>query len=111
MPFTEIAQNQIDLPAAVAANQNAGTGEAVQGLAAVNSLLGLTVTSKAAAVQTVAVATSSATSKAGKGTKATAAAASAASATTTATAKKSKNNNKRNGSLKWAKRAMYDPSM
>ena len=75
-----------------------------------NSILGLTVTSKAAPVQTqsvdlsggaaAAAVTSSATTKAGKGTKA-----STASATTSAaTAKKGKNNNRRDIGLKWAKR-------
>ena len=35
----QIAENQIDLPVAIAANANAGSGEAVQGLAAVKGML------------------------------------------------------------------------
>jgi hypothetical protein len=83
----EIASNNKDLPAAIAANQNAGS--ALENVAVANSILGLTVTSKAAPVQTqpvdlssgaaAAAVTSSATTKARKGTKV-----SAASATTTA---------------------------
>lgn len=89
------------------------------------ALLGVTVTSKAAPVQTLAVenvgvnaagasvATSSAATKAtkaGKGAgKATAAAAS--TATATAATKKGKNNNKRDSSLKWAKRAVLEDSI
>jgi hypothetical protein len=34
----QIAENQIDLPVAIAANQNAGSGTAVQGLAAANGM-------------------------------------------------------------------------
>jgi riboflavin synthase alpha subunit len=34
----QIAENQVDLPVAVAANQKAGSGEAVQGLAAVDGM-------------------------------------------------------------------------
>lgn len=50
----QVKQDQKDLPAAVKANQNAGTDEAVKNLAAVSSLLNLSVVSKAAAVQTPA---------------------------------------------------------
>ncbi|ROW04722.1 hypothetical protein VMCG_04875 [Cytospora schulzeri] len=50
--LSQVQQDQKDLPAAVAANQNAGSDEAVNNLAAVTSLLHLAVTSKAAAVQT-----------------------------------------------------------
>lgn len=50
--LAQVQQNQEDLPAAVAANQNAGTDQAVQNLAAVSTLLHLSVTSKAAAVAT-----------------------------------------------------------
>jgi hypothetical protein len=35
----QIAENQIDLPVAIAAHANAGSGEAVQGLAAVKGML------------------------------------------------------------------------
>jgi hypothetical protein len=34
----QIAENQIDLPVAIEANANAGSGEAVQGLAAVKGV-------------------------------------------------------------------------
>ncbi|KAH8772199.1 hypothetical protein BGZ57DRAFT_740882, partial [Hyaloscypha finlandica] len=72
----QIAENNVDLPVAIAANQQQGTAAQIQANEAVKVLLGLTVTSKAAAVQTLAVenvgvnaagasvATSSATSKA-----------------------------------------------
>jgi len=40
----EVASNQAALPAAVEANQNAGSTEAEQNLAAVNAILGLTTT-------------------------------------------------------------------
>lgn len=128
----QIAENQVDLPAAVAANQQQGTDQAVKGLAAMNgmyiplyhftpltypALLGITVTSKAAAVQTLsrenigtnaAVATSVATAKASKAT----AASSSATAKAAAAAKKGKNNNnKRESSLKWAKRALLEESI
>lgn len=88
-------------------------------------LLGLTVTSKAAAVQTLtvenvgvnaagaSVATSSATSKASKAAKEAgkATAATASTPTATAAAKKGKNNNKRELRLKWAKRALLEESI
>lgn len=87
----QIAQNQVDLPVAVAANQQAGTGEAVQGLAAVNALLGVSVTTKASPVQTLSVenvgvnaagaATTTLATQAGAGAK----------ASSTAAAKKGKN--------------------
>jgi hypothetical protein len=89
------------------------------------ALLGVTVTSKAAAVQTLAVenvgvnaagasvATSSATSKASKAAKGAgkATAATASTPTATAAAKKGKNNNKRESGLKWAKRALLEESL
>jgi len=125
----QVAENNVDLPVAVAANQQQGTteqtqaNEAVKGnsLSLLSVLLGITVTSKAAAIQTLSVenvgvnaaaasvATSSATTKSGKAGKAGKATAAAAStATTTATAKKGKNNNKRESGLKWAKRAFEE---
>ncbi|KAE9370415.1 hypothetical protein N431DRAFT_442254 [Stipitochalara longipes BDJ] len=120
----QIAENNVDLPVAVAANQQQGTTEQTQANEAVKALLGVTVTSKAAAVQTLSVenvgvnaaaasvATSSATTKAGKAGKAGKATAAAAStATATAAAKKGKNNNKRESSLKWAKRALFEDSI
>lgn len=117
----QIAENQIDLPVAIAANQNAGSGAAVQGLAAVKALLGISVTSKAAAVQTPAlanvgtnapVATTTATAKAGaglnggKGTNTAVVTATTTSATAgKGNAKRGKNNkNRRDTELKWAKR-------
>ncbi|PMD46264.1 hypothetical protein L207DRAFT_577133 [Hyaloscypha variabilis F] len=117
----QVAENNVDLPVAVAANQQQGTTEQTQANEAVKVLLGITVTSKAAAIQTLSVenvgvnaaaasvATSSATTKSGKAGKAGKATAAAAStATTTATAKKGKNNNKRESGLKWAKRAFEE---
>lgn len=67
--LSQVQQDQKDLPAAVAANQNAGSDEAVQNLAAVSTLLHLAVTSKAAAVQTTAAAaeSTSASSSSGNG--------------------------------------------
>ncbi|KUI59668.1 hypothetical protein VP1G_06903 [Cytospora mali] len=65
--LSQVQQDQKDLPAAVAANQNAGSDEAVKNLAAVKTLLHLSVTSKAAAVQTPAAsATGSANSASGR---------------------------------------------
>jgi len=120
----QIAENQIDLPVAIAANQNAGSGAAVQGKAAADALLGISVTSKASPVETPAlenvgsnapVASAIATAKAGdglkssKGTATATAAAATTSATLTSTGKGNggggkNNNNKRDGGLKWAKR-------
>lgn len=48
----QIAQNQADLPAAVAANQVAGSTEAEKGLKAVNALLQITVTTSASPIKT-----------------------------------------------------------
>lgn len=56
--LAQVQQDQKDLPAAVAAVQNAGTDEGVKNLAAVSTLLHLSVTSKAAAVQTPGVSVS-----------------------------------------------------
>ncbi|KAI1371864.1 hypothetical protein F4677DRAFT_434362 [Hypoxylon crocopeplum] len=50
--FAQVAQDQADLPAAVAAIQNAGADEALQNAAVVSSLLKQTVTSLPASVQT-----------------------------------------------------------
>jgi len=120
----QIAVNQVDLPVAVAANQNAGTNEAVQGLAAANALLGISITSKASPTQTLAAnagngaaaaaATTAATttSKAAKATAATGKTSkngNNANANTATTGNgKNKNNNKRSYSpnLKFAKRIL-----
>jgi hypothetical protein len=51
----QVADNQADLPAAVAANQAAGSTEAEQNRKAVESLLAISVTSKASPVITPAV--------------------------------------------------------
>ncbi|KAH6680350.1 hypothetical protein B0J14DRAFT_613966 [Halenospora varia] len=116
----QIAQNQVDLGTAVAANQQQGTDSQVKAKAAADALAGLSLTSKASPTQTLslenvgqnaAVATESATKKAGATASAAtkASKASKAAATeTAATAKKGKNNNNKRGglSLKWAKRAM-----
>lgn len=123
-----------DLPAAIKANQDAGADGAAQNLAAVNgmpafdftslcqkteaanhfpALLGTTIVSKAAAVQTVAVVNNGNASVA----TATSAATTTSAATATATAKASKNgantkgtknannnNNKRSNSFRFARR-------
>jgi hypothetical protein len=116
----QIAENQVDLPVAVAANQQQGTAAQVAAVKA----LGISVTTKASPVQTLAVenvngsgaaavaaststsaAKASATAKA-KATKATSSAsASAATASVTAAAKKGKNGAKRDV-MRWAKRMM-----
>ncbi|KAF8866819.1 hypothetical protein BDZ45DRAFT_667495 [Acephala macrosclerotiorum] len=112
----QIEHNQADLGAALTANANAGTDTGLANAKAADALAGLSVTSKAAAVQTPAVdiaggaaaaATTATTTKASKGSKATVAAASAS--TTAATAKKGKNN-KREGALAWAKRMVDESS-
>ncbi|RKU46885.1 hypothetical protein DL546_009161 [Coniochaeta pulveracea] len=51
----QVAENQADLPFAVAANQVAGSTEAEQNLNAVNSLLAIAVTTKASPTTTPAV--------------------------------------------------------
>ncbi|KAI0377601.1 hypothetical protein F5Y04DRAFT_263721 [Hypomontagnella monticulosa] len=68
--LAQVQQDQQDLPAAVAAIQNAGSDSAVQGVAVVSSLLKQTVVSKAAPVQTPDVVTgvaATATTAAGQG--------------------------------------------
>jgi hypothetical protein len=50
--LSQVAVNQADLPVALAANANAGTPEAVENLAVVESMLGITVTTKASPVET-----------------------------------------------------------
>jgi len=129
----QIAENNVDLPVAIAANQVQGTPEQIAANAKVNQLLGVSVTSKAAPVLTPAAAigndaaaatataapaaaTTSATAKGKKGGKnagaaASATAATAATATDAATDSKGtggKKNNKRNSSLRWAKRMFSD---
>lgn len=124
----QIAENIVDLPVAVAANQNVGTAAQVDALAANNKLLGVTVTTKAAPVQTLAVENvgtnvavaagtgtalvSNAAAKAtGTATKAVAAASATSSkAASTKAAKSGKNNNKRESALKWAKRMIESSS-
>ncbi|KAI2605591.1 hypothetical protein GGR54DRAFT_448025 [Hypoxylon sp. NC1633] len=60
--FAQVAQDQADLPAAVAAIQNAGSDEALQNVAVVSSILKQTVTSLPASVQTPDVVTGIASS-------------------------------------------------
>ncbi|KAI2463495.1 hypothetical protein F4781DRAFT_118960 [Annulohypoxylon bovei var. microspora] len=91
--FAQVAQDQKDLPAAVAAIQNAGSDEALQGVAVVSSLLGDSVTSLPASVQTPDVVT-------GVAATATSAAESKASATTTAAAAKTTAATSKNGNGK-----------
>lgn len=139
----QIAQNQLDLPAAIAANQIAGGTEAEQGVAAISgecyhlclyqpshlswfrtvcanmispviiALLGLTVTSKAAPVQTIAAnsggaaaAAVAATTPAAGNSAATAAASPNKGSTHTAPNGKGKSNNQAR-SMKWAKRIVF----
>ncbi|KAI1135921.1 hypothetical protein F5Y05DRAFT_415516 [Hypoxylon sp. FL0543] len=71
--FAQVAQDQADLPAAIAAVQNAGSDEALQNVAVVSSILGQSVTSIPASVQTLSVITG----------KASATSAAAGAATTT----------------------------
>ncbi|RFU27777.1 hypothetical protein B7463_g8556, partial [Scytalidium lignicola] len=100
----QVAQDQLDFPAAVAANQQAGTGEAVQGLAAVNALLKISVTTKTSPTQTLSLSN--------VGT----AAASAVVTTTTSTTRKGHNGNdgnsrpknNRNIRMRWARRLLLD---
>lgn len=102
----QIAQNQIDLPAAIQANQNAGSTSAEQGLAAVNALLGITVTSSAAPTQTpdAAVAGTATAASSASTTKASKTKTSSAAASTKTSSKK--NNNKRG--LRFGKRIVVD---
>lgn len=84
----QIAENVVDLPVAVAANQNVGSDTQVAALAAVKAMLGVTVTSKASAVETptvenvngagVAAAAAATTQKATKASKTKSAKATAA---------------------------------
>lgn len=110
----QVAENQADLPVAIAANQAAGSTGAEQNLNAVNSLLAIAVTSKASPVTTPVVQLGGAST----------AAASAVATTTTATSRSGSkapgrkggdagngngNNSKNNkralgGGLRWAKR-------
>ena len=90
----------------MAANQNFGSDTGLRAQASVNTLLGLTITSKAAPVQTVAVENNPAAAVATSA--ATSASSSKAAKATAATGKKGKNNVKRDGVLKWAKRVTDD---
>lgn len=85
--LAQVQQNQQDLPAAVAANQNAGTNQAIQNLEAVSTLLHLSVTSKAAAVATASPSGSS-------------------SDTTNSKSKDKKSHHHDNKVRRWAKRNM-----
>lgn len=92
--LSQVLQNQQDLPAALAANAEAGSTEAQQNAAAVNQILGIAVTTNSSPVQTPDIVTAAASDVA----VSTTAAAAAATTTTTAAAKgtktgKNKNNN------------------
>ncbi|CAK7234822.1 hypothetical protein SBRCBS47491_009079 [Sporothrix bragantina] len=97
---SQVLQDQADLPAALAANAKAGSTEAEQNLAAVNALIGVSVTSKSAAIETPIVNTSGVTAAAATNGVSTAAAdTTTTSATTAATSTKAatkgtKNKNK-----------------
>ncbi|PSR97210.1 hypothetical protein BD289DRAFT_362712 [Coniella lustricola] len=84
----QVQQNQVDLPGAIAANQNFGTDEMVAAEAAVTKLIGNSIVSKAAAVQTPALVASGAAAAAAATTTS-----SAAAATTTTSKGKGKKNN------------------
>lgn len=84
----QVSQDQEDLPAAIAAVQNAGSDKGLAAAAAVSSLLKQTVTSLPASVQTLDVVT---------GVAATATATSAAAATQTNDATNNGSRNGRNG--------------
>ncbi|XDG08624.1 hypothetical protein ABKA04_008239 [Annulohypoxylon sp. FPYF3050] len=88
--FAQVAQDQKDLPAAVAAIQNAGSDEALQNVAVVSSILGDKVTSLPASVQTPDVVT-------GVAATATSAAGNAATTTTKASAAKTGAATSKNG--------------
>ncbi|KAI1100829.1 hypothetical protein F4804DRAFT_32907 [Jackrogersella minutella] len=93
----QVAQDQADLPAAVAAIQNAGSGEAVQNAAIVSSLLQQTVTSKPAAVETLSVATGAAATATAAVSVTSSAAAAATNAGTNTGSKNGKGNGNNNG--------------
>ncbi|KAG9233367.1 hypothetical protein BJ875DRAFT_46340 [Amylocarpus encephaloides] len=125
----QVAINKADLPVAIAANQNAGTPEALAAASVAADLAGLSVTSSESPTQTLAqenigttsaaAATSAAT---GNGRKGKANGATNNGATRNGNNAKAvtgnrngrnggNNNNKRRGlSLKWAKRAMSGSS-
>ncbi|KAI1806358.1 hypothetical protein F4811DRAFT_161907 [Daldinia bambusicola] len=66
--FKQVSQDQADLPAAVAAVQNAGSDQAVKNAAVVSQLLKQTFTSLPAATQTLDIVTGAATSAAASAT-------------------------------------------
>lgn len=128
----QVIQNKADLAVALQANANAGTDEALANEAKMAQLLGITVTTKASAVETPAAAlgdaetapaeaTSTTTNKkkasstAGTTTSSAATATSTSTSTSTSTTKKGKGNKsnkyKRSvlaNSMRWAKRALLE---
>jgi hypothetical protein len=84
----QVAENQADLPVAIAANQEAGSSQADQNLKAVNSLLAIAITTKASPTTTPVVQLGGAS---------TTATASAAATTTTAASKGGAKGSGRNG--------------
>ncbi|KAI4859988.1 hypothetical protein F4820DRAFT_453344 [Hypoxylon rubiginosum] len=99
--FKQVAQDQADLPAAVAAIQDAGTDEALQNAAAVSDLLGQTVTSLPASTQILDIVTGVAATATSAAADATTTAAASASASATGSSKKNGNgrgNNNNNNS-------------
>jgi hypothetical protein len=108
--LAQVETNKKDLADAVAANQNAGTSEALANQQNVNQLLQISVVTKASAVETPAVLLGGNGAAAAAATTATT---SAAQASSTAKASKNNsgkknnnnNNNKRSdGLLRWSKR-------
>lgn len=116
----QIAENQVDLPVAIAANQQQGTPSQIAAVANAAVIAGApSITTKASPVMTLAVsnvngvgaaAAVSSVSTSTSAAKATKASKSAASASATAaSSKKGKANNKRvEGTLKWAKRMVEE---
>ncbi|OTA89066.1 hypothetical protein M434DRAFT_79846 [Hypoxylon sp. CO27-5] len=93
--FAQVAQDQADLPAAVAAIQNAGSDEALQNVAVVSSILGQSITSLPASVQTPSVITGKASATSAAGNAGTTTSAASASQTSAATNGGSRNGNGR----------------
>lgn len=89
--LAQVQQNQQDLPAALKANANAGSTEALQNAAAVDQILGVTVTTKSSPVQTPDV-----TNAAAVAASATTSAATTTTAASTNNGRKGNNNNNNN---------------
>ncbi|KAI0829558.1 hypothetical protein F5Y06DRAFT_282658 [Hypoxylon sp. FL0890] len=93
--FAQVAQDQADLPAAIAAIQNAGSDEALQNVAVVSSILGQSITSIPASVETLSVITGKASATSAAGNAATTTSNASAANTSAATNSGSRNGNGR----------------